>query len=191
MTAVALGDARLARLRTVCSRGARFSSEIRAVCGLFEGPGLGEGARGVAWECSRARGFFSRPPPLVAALEGAGELSRAVAFADRFQLAVEEQGSTLFLRPRGEFDLAAVGRVENALGRVFEVAATSRVVFDLRRLTFLDSSGLRTILRANERARARALELMVVRPRGTANRVFTLTRVGEELTMVDEPEVEA
>ena len=112
-----------------------------------------------------------------------------MAFADRFQLAVEEQGCTVFLRPLGEFDLAAVGRVENALGRVFEGPATSRVVFDLRRLTFLDSSGLRTILRANERARAGALELVVVRPRGTANRVFTLTRVGEELRMVDdEPE---
>jgi anti-sigma B factor antagonist len=119
-------------------------------------------------------------------------LSRAVAFADRFQLAVEEQGSTVFLRPLGEFDLAAVGRVENAIGRVFEGAATSRVVFDLRRLTFLDSSGLRTILRANERARAGAFDLVVVRPRGRANRVFTLTRVGEELRMVDdEPEAKA
>jgi anti-sigma B factor antagonist len=122
---------------------------------------------------------------------GGGRVESAVPLADRFQLAVEEQGSTLFLRPRGEFDLAAVGRVENALGRVLEVAATSRVVVDLRRLTFLDSAGLRTILRANERARAGAFELVVVRPRGTANRVFTLTRVGEELTMVDEPEVEA
>jgi anti-sigma B factor antagonist len=120
---------------------------------------------------------------------GGGRVESAVPLADRFQLAVEEQGSTLFLRPRGEFDLAAVGRVENALGRVF--GATSRVVVDLRRLTFLDSAGLRTILRANERARAGAFELVVVRPRGTANRVFTLTRVGEELTMVDEPEVEA
>jgi anti-sigma B factor antagonist len=123
---------------------------------------------------------------------GAGELSLVVAFAGRFQLAVEEQGCTVVLRPLGEFDLAAVGRVENALGRAFEVPATSRVVFDLRRLTFLDSSGLRTILRANERARAGALELVVVRPRGTANRVFTLTRVGEELRMVDdEPEAKA
>ena len=95
----------------------------------------------------------------------------------------------MFLRPLGDFDLAAVARVENALGRVFEGSATSRVVFDLRRLTFLDLSGLRTILRANERARAGALELVVVRPRGTAGRVFTLTRVGEELRMVDdEPE---
>jgi anti-anti-sigma factor len=111
-----------------------------------------------------------------------------VPSADRFQLAVETQGHTLFLRPSGEFDLAAVGRVENALGRVFEVAATSRVVFDLRRLTFLDSAGLRTILNANERARTGAFELVVVRPRGMASRIFTLTRVGEELRMVDEPE---
>jgi anti-sigma B factor antagonist len=115
-----------------------------------------------------------------------------VAFADRFQLAVEEQGCTVFLRTLGEFDLAAVGRVENALGRVFDGPATSRVVFDLRRLTFLDSSGLQTILRANERARAGALELVVVRPRGTAGRVFTLTHVGEDLRMVDdEPEAKA
>ena len=97
----------------------------------------------------------------------------------------------MFLRPLGEFDLAAVGRVENALGRVFEGPATSRVVFDLRRLTFLDSAGLRTILKANERARAGAFELVVVRPRGTANRIFTLTRVGKELRIVDEPETKA
>jgi anti-sigma B factor antagonist len=123
---------------------------------------------------------------------GAGELSLAVAFSARFQLAVEEQGCTVFLRPLGEFDLAAVARVEDALGRVFEGPATSRVVIDLRRLTFLDSSGVRTILRANERARAGAHELVVVRPRGTAGRVFTLTRVGEELRMVDdEPESKA
>jgi anti-anti-sigma factor len=128
---------------------------------------------------------------LVAAPEGGERVELAVAFADRFQLAVEERESTLFLRLMGEFDLAAVGRVEAALDRVFEGPATSRVVFDLRRLTFLDVAGLRTILRANKGARAGAFELVVVRPRGTANRVFTLTRAGEELRMVDEPEVRA
>ena len=111
--------------------------------------------------------------------------------ADRFQLAVEERESTFFLRLMGEFDLAAVGRVEDALDHVFQVPATSRVVFDLRSLTFLDVAGLRTILRANEGARAGAFELVVVKPLGPANRVFTLTRAGEELTMVDEPEVKA
>jgi anti-anti-sigma factor len=97
----------------------------------------------------------------------------------------------LYLRLMGEFDLAAVGRVESALDRVFQTPTTSRVVFDLRQLIFMDAAGLRTILRANERARAGAFELVVVRPRGTANRVFTLTRAGLELSMVDEPEVVA
>jgi anti-sigma B factor antagonist len=156
---------------------------LRAVRGTGAQGGRRRSSVGVQRE---PEGSFRPLRPWSPLWRGAGELSRAVAFADRFQLAVEEQGCTMLLRPMGEFDSAAVGRVENALGRVFEVAATSRVVFDLRRLTFLDSSGLRTILRANERARAGAFELVVVRPRGAANRVFTLTRIGEELRMVDD-----
>jgi hypothetical protein len=35
--------------------------------------------------------------------------------------------------------------------------------------------------------RARAVEVVVVRPRGAANRIFTLTRAGERLTIVCEP----
>ena len=118
-------------------------------------------------------------------------MSLAVPFVDRFQLAVEERESTLYLRLMGDFDLAAVARVENALDRAFETHATSRLVFDLRRLTFMDAAGLGAILRANERARGGAFELVVVRPQGMANRVFTLTRAGEELYMVDKPEVRA
>jgi anti-anti-sigma factor len=91
----------------------------------------------------------------------------------------------------GEFDRAAVGRVESALDRIVRSPSTRRIVFDLRRLNFLDAAGLRTILRANERARAGAFELVVARPRGTANRIFTLTRAGQELSMLDEPEVRA
>jgi anti-anti-sigma factor len=60
------------------------------------------------------------------------------------------------------------------------------VVFDLRHLTFLDIAGLRTILGADAKGRAEEFEVVVVRPRGTVNRVFTLTRAGEQLSMVDE-----
>jgi anti-anti-sigma factor len=104
-----------------------------------------------------------------------------------FHLAVEDSGTTSYLRLTGEFDLSEVGRVESALDRVFKAPALRRIVFDLRRLVFLDAAGLRTILRANDRARAAAFDLVVVRPRGSANRVFTLTRAGLELSMVDEP----
>jgi anti-sigma B factor antagonist len=95
------------------------------------------------------------------------------------------------LRLTGEFDLAGVGRVEDALDGVFRAPSPSRVVVDLRGLTFLDAAGLRTVLRADERARAAAVELLVVRPRGLASRVFTLTRAGAALCMVDDPVVMA
>jgi anti-sigma B factor antagonist len=111
-----------------------------------------------------------------------------VLFAGHFRVAVVESGWTSQLSLSGEFDIAGVGRVEDALDSVFQAPLPRQVLFDLRGLTFLDAAGLRTILQANERARAAAVELRVVRPRGPANRVFTLTRAGVELSMVDDPE---
>jgi anti-sigma B factor antagonist len=110
-----------------------------------------------------------------------------VPFAGHFRVAVVERGSTSHLSLSGEFDIAGVGRVEDALDGVLRPPRPKQVLFDLRGLTFLDSEGLRTILRANERARTAAVELRVVRPRGPANRVFTVTRAGAELNMVDDP----
>jgi anti-anti-sigma factor len=106
-------------------------------------------------------------------------------------VSVGHSASTSQVCLTGEFDLAGVRPVEHALDLAFQAPATRRVVFDLRRLTFLDGAGLRTILRAHQRALAAAIELIVVRPHGLANRVFTLTRAGQQLSMVDEPEVVA
>jgi anti-anti-sigma factor len=103
-------------------------------------------------------------------------------------LAVDESGSTLRLRLTGDFDSAGVGSVEHALDRLNEAPGPRRVVFDLRGLAFLGLAGLRTILEADVRGRAEAFEVMVVRPRGSANRVFTLTPAGKRLSMIDEPE---
>ncbi len=97
---------------------------------------------------------------------------------------VEQQGTTLLLHLTGEFDQACVGRVEAALKRV-SAAQTRRVVFDLQGLSSLDSRGLMTILRANEWARTEPFEVVVVRPRGLVSRLFTLTRAGEQLTILD------
>ena len=103
---------------------------------------------------------------------------------------VQESDATLHVRLAGEFDLAAVPLVERALDRLSR-APVRRLVLDLTAVSFLDLAGLRTILRADARGRAEAFEVVVVRPRGTANRIFTLTRVGEELRMVHEPEAKA
>ena len=108
--------------------------------------------------------------------------------ASPLTLAVEESDSTLSLRLMGDFDSAGVGAVENALRRVRHAPPPRRVVFDLRGLAFLDLAGLRTILRTDARGRAQAFEVLLIRPRGTASRIFTLTRAGERLSIIDEPE---
>jgi anti-anti-sigma factor len=101
---------------------------------------------------------------------------------------VQESDATLHVRLAGEFDLAAVPLVERALDRLSRAPVLRRLVLDLTAVCFLDLAGLRTILRVDARGRAEAFEVVVVRPRGTANRVFTLTRLGQQLNIVNVPE---
>ena len=104
--------------------------------------------------------------------------------SDGFSIAVREDAGTLYLTLTGKLDWAYIGYVESALARISAVR-TRHVVLDLRDLTSLDIAGLKTILRANERAHTEAFDLIVVRPRGLANRIFTLTRAGAQLKMAD------
>ncbi len=100
-----------------------------------------------------------------------------------FRLATHRDGSKLRLVLAGEFDWAVVGHVEGALASVWGL--TEHLLFDLTNLTFLDLAGLRTVLRAHSRAESEGVTMTVVRPRGLANRVFTLTRAAETLSIVD------
>ncbi len=101
-----------------------------------------------------------------------------------FSLEVQRDGTTLSLRLAGEFDWAVIGHVEGALEKARGVA-TEQIVFDLSALEFLDLAGLKTILRANERAQEERSNVTVVRPRGRANTIFALTRADQTLAMVD------
>jgi anti-anti-sigma factor len=62
-----------------------------------------------------------------------------------------------------------------------------RVVLDLRRLEFLDSSGLRSVALAQRRLAGAGRHLVLVRGRETVQRVFEITRMDERLQFVDEP----
>jgi anti-sigma B factor antagonist len=85
----------------------------------------------------------------------------------------------------GELDLSTVGKVQEELRRV-EQSAPSTVVIDLSRLTFLDSTGLRCIVTADERARAAGRRMVIVRGPDPVQRVFSITRLEERLEMVDD-----
>jgi anti-sigma B factor antagonist len=81
----------------------------------------------------------------------------------------------------GELDLATVPVAEHAIGRAGNDAKT--LVLDLRRLSFLDSSGLRLILSAAQGSR----RVVVVRGPAQVDRVFELTGAAERLDIVDDP----
>ena len=85
----------------------------------------------------------------------------------------------------GELDLSTVGKVQEELRRV-EESAPPTLVIDLSRLTFLDSTGLRCIVTADERARDAGRRMVIVRGPDPVQRVFAITRLEERLEMVDD-----
>jgi anti-anti-sigma factor len=85
----------------------------------------------------------------------------------------------------GELDLSTVAKVQEELRRI-EASAPATLVVDLSKLTFLDSTGLRCIVTADERARAEGRRIVIVRGPDPVQRVFAITRLEERLEMVDD-----
>ena len=67
-----------------------------------------------------------------------------------------------------------------------EGAGPKIVLLDLSKLTFLDSTGLRCVVRADERAREEGRRLVVVKGPEAVQRVFEITRLQERLELVDD-----
>jgi anti-anti-sigma factor len=93
--------------------------------------------------------------------------------------------SVAHIRLIGEFDLESADRAEQSLSD--ESLGDARVLLDLRGLEFMDSTGLRVILAADERARRRGTGLVIVRGPATVHRLFVLTGLEDRLTFVDDP----
>jgi anti-anti-sigma factor len=90
---------------------------------------------------------------------------------------LERIGPTLIARISGELDLTNADSVERALERAIS-NDLHRVVLDLAGLSFLDSSGLRAVLRLAGRLRTRQQTLMVAVPEQShVRRILVLTRV--------------
>jgi anti-anti-sigma factor len=103
----------------------------------------------------------------------------------RLAVRVEQRASVAVLHITGEFDLCSVALVERALDRAVG-RPTEHVVFDLRGVSFLDLSGLETIMRADARARRESFAVAVVPPPGPVARIFAATEADQELRLLEE-----
>ena len=98
----------------------------------------------------------------------------------------EEGDGLVHVSLRGELDLSTVGKVEEELRRV-EGQESPLVLLDLSRLSFLDSTGLRCVITAADRARERDRRLVIVKGPDAVQRVFSITGLDDRLEMVDDP----
>ena len=80
----------------------------------------------------------------------------------------------VIVRVGGELDLAVAPEVATAVRDLLDVGFT-RIVIDLRHLTFLDSAGVHTIASAHRSAAERGCAVSVVRGAPNVQRVIELT----------------
>jgi anti-anti-sigma factor len=87
----------------------------------------------------------------------------------------------------GELDVAGATLLEHELDRVAADHDANGLVLDLRELDFMDSTGLRLMVLADDRARAEGRRLSLVRGKPDVQRVFEITRMTDRLDFVDSP----
>lgn len=85
----------------------------------------------------------------------------------------------------GELDLQPAAELEAMLQRIC-VEGTSGIVIDLSKLTFIGSTGLRTILLAKDLSEQHGYEFFVVPGQRNVQRLFELTGLHELLPLAPE-----
>lgn len=91
-----------------------------------------------------------------------------------FTAQIESRNGVARVALRGELDTATAPLLEESLAPLESNGFTS-IMLDLRDLKFLDSSGLRVLLAASERAETNGHRLLLVGATPGARRLFELT----------------
>ena len=101
-------------------------------------------------------------------------------------LETREEGGAVRIAVAGELDLSSALTFDEEVRRA-EDRRPETLVLDLRRLRFMDSTGLRLIMSAQSRARKRGWRLAIVQGSDPIRRLFRLAGVHRRLDIVDHP----
>jgi anti-sigma B factor antagonist len=95
---------------------------------------------------------------------------------------VESRSSLGVVRATGELDAFTAPDLERAFA---EIVGFAKVVVDLERVSFLDSTALGEVVRCVRELRERQADVRVVLPRGTARRIFEITMLDRSLPVAE------
>jgi anti-sigma B factor antagonist len=104
-----------------------------------------------------------------------------------FLVETQTTGRATVVAPAGELDLVSSPALRQVLDTAIESEAELLVV-DLRRLEFMDSTGLHALVQAQQRVYDSGRRFALVRGAAHVQRLLDLTGVAEFLTIVDSPD---
>jgi anti-sigma B factor antagonist len=117
----------------------------------------------------------------------ASGLVRSRLVQSNFSVEMRNGDQAVLIGVSGELDLASSPELEAELERATS-SDLELVVIDLRKLEFMDSTGLSVLVRAHQKATQNGKRFAIVKGPQQVQRLLSLTGVAERLTVVDEPE---
>ena len=106
----------------------------------------------------------------------------------QLEISRSDQPGWAILNPKGEIDLATVGKLEEALAASMTTEDID-IAVDLSGVTFMDSTGLRALLSANQQLAVNGHRLALIVAGGPVDRLLEISGVGQTLGIF--PTVEA
>jgi anti-anti-sigma factor len=107
--------------------------------------------------------------------------------SDHFQARTEKAGEDTVMRLDGELDMSGTFVLEPKLDELAAENVDGDVLFDLRGVTFIDSTGLAALVGAHERLRDAGVPTRFVRGSDDVQRVFSVAGFDDVLDFIEAP----
>ena len=106
---------------------------------------------------------------------------------EHFSAETEHDDRATVMRLDGELDMSGTFVLEPQLDRLTAEPPKREVLFDLRGLTFIDSTGLSVLIGAHERLREAGVRTRFLRGSDDVQRIFTVAGFDDVLDFTDAP----
>lgn len=102
----------------------------------------------------------------------------------KLEVDIRYQDDIPIIEARGECDLITSRKLKDAADSLIETGHC-KLAFDLRGMTYIDSSGFRVLLEARNKVTAKGGSIALVSLTAPVERVFNLLRLGELIIRTD------
>lgn len=107
---------------------------------------------------------------------------------EQLTVGVRQARDRLIFELEGELDMASSPLLIEALADADDLDGPSTVVLDLRRVSFVDSTGLKAIFAARNTVTGQGRRFAVTEGSAQVQRLLSLTRLNEHLQTIDSPD---